>query len=97
MTRHTKTSTAAPTIASLVRRAQSMAPDVVLQEGVGDSDTSGFTVEGLVEDLIGHHGPDGLNERQMSAYTDALDAAFAFGIAIGLLLRPEVFQKGGAR
>jgi hypothetical protein len=92
-----RTAGPAPTIAGLVRRAQSMAPDVVLEEGVGDSATSEFTVEGLVENLIGHGGPDGLNDTQSSAYTAALDAAYAFGIAVGLLLRPELFAKGGAR
>jgi len=85
------------TIAGLVRWAQSLAPDIVLNEGVGDGETSQFTVKGLVEDLIGHGGPDGLNDTQMSAYTEALDAAYAFGISVGLLLRPELFAKGGAR
>jgi hypothetical protein len=92
-----RTAGPAPKIAVLVRRAQGMASAFVLTEGVGDSDTTGFTVEGVVEDLIGHHGPDDLNDTQMSAYTEALEAAYAFGIAVGLLLRPELFAKGGAR
>jgi hypothetical protein len=38
--------------------------------------------------------PSGLSDRQMSAFNDSMDAVFVVGIAVGLLLRPEAFERG---
>jgi hypothetical protein len=37
--------------------------------------------------------PKGLNDEQMKAFCHHMDALFAVGIAVGLLLRPEAVDK----
>jgi hypothetical protein len=84
-------------IANHVRRAEGLARQIVLNAGVTGGDTVEFSVQGLVDALIGHDGPKHLDEEGYTALFEALDAAYAIGIAVGLLLRPDVFAKGGAR
>jgi hypothetical protein len=40
---------------------------------------------------------EGMEEADRLTLTDAIEAARATGIALGLLLRPEAFLKGGAQ
>jgi hypothetical protein len=50
----------------------------------------------LVMQLIDRDPSANLHDDQLDANSEALDAAFAIGIAVGLLLRPNAFP-GGAR
>jgi hypothetical protein len=84
----------ARTITDQVQRAQALARQVVLNDGITDPKNS---VQGLVKTLIGHDGPKHMDEEGFTALFEALDAAYAIGIAVGLLLRPELFASGGAR
>lgn len=87
-------------LAALVRRAQPIARDLILN---GLDDNPGlaylvdFTVEGLVEELIGHQGPvvefGEFGDENMTKYVQFLTGAYAIGIAVGILVRPEAFAK----
>jgi hypothetical protein len=52
-----------------------------------------------VADLVGHDGPADVvgGEGELAKIYECEEAAFAIGIAVGLLMRPEAFDKGGAR
>jgi hypothetical protein len=45
-----------------------------------------------VEYLTGHQGPVGLNDKQETLLFEAIQAAYALGTAVGLLLRPDAFD-----
>jgi hypothetical protein len=48
-----------------------------------------------VSELVGHDGP-ACSDSDVDKIEELAKGAFAFGIAVGLLLRPEAF-KGGLR
>jgi hypothetical protein len=96
------------TISELVQRAHALAREAVLEHGGLDSED--FTVQGLVGELLDDddYGPKNLEGEETHVYVTALEASYAIGIAVGLLLRPELFApaqavarrrraKGGAR
>jgi hypothetical protein len=89
----------APTLATLVQRARPLAHDIVMN-GVDLGNRAERITAVHVKKLIGHDGPRHLTDDQVGESSDALDAAYAIGLAVGLLLRSEVFavseqQRGG--
>jgi hypothetical protein len=48
-----------------------------------------------IEELIGHDGPS-CDDKEFPRLGESQQAAFALGIAVGLLLRPDAFT-GGAK
>jgi hypothetical protein len=81
------------TISELVQRARALAREAVLEHGGLDSDA--FTVQELVGELLGDddYGPKNLDGTDIHIYLESLEAAYAVGIAVGLLLRPDVFAQ----
>jgi hypothetical protein len=90
--------------APLVTRVQLAAPlarELALN-GLRDIDKecSGYAEMYLtshIEQLIGHAGDAGIDDAGMALAIDGFEAAYALGIAVGLLLRPDVFEKIRAR
>lgn len=88
---------ATESLVTRVQLAQSLARELVL---VGPSTTTREELlSNYIEQLIGHEGPaptdvDDLFIEKLEQYGGA---AYALGLAVGLLLRSEAFAKGGGR
>jgi hypothetical protein len=78
-------------LASKVRSATPVARDILLNSTFDLE--SGHSQESLVnrlEELVGHEGP-ACPETELHTLTVSLEACYALGIAVGLLMRPELF------
>jgi hypothetical protein len=82
-------------LAEYVRRAQPLALELV-RDGLDVIDAD-ETLESHIELIIGHNGPKDLDDDGVSKFIQALEAAYAIGLAVGMLVRPELFAKGGTR
>ena len=86
-------------LAAQVHRAQSLARQQVV-DGIGDLDgQEASELATLLDHLSGHEGPLSTDDEavQIDKLTDHQQAAYALGLATGLLLRPDVFKKGDVR
>jgi hypothetical protein len=84
-------------LVTLVQKARPIAHEIVI-EGFDLTATAERNVPVFIEELIGHNGPPDLDGERLTQFVDATEAAYAIGIAVGLLLRPEIFEKpGGVR
>jgi hypothetical protein len=82
-------------LATQVREATPIARELIVN-GPMDTRNGDDDVMIRVKALIGHEGPETDREGDTELMMEALYTAYAIGIAVGLLLRPELFQ-GGAR
>jgi hypothetical protein len=78
------------TIPSLVRQAEPIARRFLDECFTNRNDGS---TSDLVAKLLGHDPGRDFHEDQITAFSEAVDAAYAVGIAVGLLLRPDVFAQ----
>jgi hypothetical protein len=89
-------------LSDLVRDARALARQIVL-EGVDHKCPVNTPLESYVKallhvkELLGDTPRQLTDEQIKKSVDDALHAAYAIGIAVGLLLRPNAFAKGGAR
>ena len=73
-----------------IRQAIPIARQFLIENGVGDP-------HGHLSEQLRAKEPDGLSEDQMADVVDWMAATYAFGIAVGLMLDPAMFQVGKAR
>jgi hypothetical protein len=82
---------------ALVRTARPIALQCLV-EGLGEHDETLFTtIEQFTRESVGDDRPLEIGDDEFPRLIDLALHAYAVGIALGLLLRPELFAKGGTR
>jgi hypothetical protein len=80
---------------TLVRDARPVALEILTTLGLQE-DGAGDLLEQFTK-FAGDDGPIEIADDEFPRVIDLAMHAYAIGIAVGLLLRPELFGKGGAR
>jgi hypothetical protein len=82
-------------IFALVHDAGPVALEILRTLGLNDE--GGGELFEHFKDFAGDEGPIDIADDEFPRVMDVATHAYAIGIAVGLLLRPKLFAKGGAR